>query len=702
MKILQVINALTWGGAQTLLLDLCGFLQSHGHRVTVAAFRDGPLGNRFREAGIPVLILEERLFDVVAYAQLCRWIHANQPDLIHTHLFRASFWARLAARRTGNVPVMTSVHGMESAHFHGVEKHTAHWSRLLVFPSLHLQSWYERSIRSLPASRATVIAPGAPIGQPPSSRTPGRPPRIGTLSRLHPVKGLDRLLSALHDLRRQGLSFELHIGGDGKDRTRLESICRELSLTEVVRFVGQVQNVPEFLSGLDLFCAPSREEAFGINVCEAMERGVATVAADVGGFREVIESGVSGILLPSERPETWTEALRSLLLDDQRRDRLGKAGRERIVQYLNRHDCLQSYLSCIQRLVPGESQPAPIQVAVSSNELGGGERLALALAREFSRGGRDVQALCTGDPLRSAFLSAGIPTQTVSIRAGGLFFGARLFHNAVRQPRRITHTHLNRASLMAGIIDRLLGHPSIAHVHGLNRAVYYRWCRRLIAVSRSVADHLQSQGIAAQRISVLPNAIPPVSTSVASPPEPPPWRIGIVAKLHVNKGHDWALQAIADARNRLPPFQLLIYGDGPERAVLIQRWQNSSLRDCIQFCGFQADMSKQYPSLHVVLLPSLSEGIPLSLLEALSFGIPVIATRIGGIPEIIEHGSNGLLVTPQDASALQEALQTLLDTTTHTRFRQSAHSSFERHNPFQQLVQGVDRLYHELSESGVS
>ena len=700
MNILQVINALTWGGAQTLLLDLCRFLREQGHTVTVASFRDGPLGDRFREAGIPVLLLEERWFDLPGYWQLCHWIKNHQPDLIHTHLFRASFWARLASRAKPGIPVLTSVHGMESARSHGIEKHTAHWSRVLVFPSEYLRSWYEHSIRPLSPQHGKIISPGTPVFPLEENRPAHHPVRIGTLSRLHPVKGLDRLLDALHILHQQGVPFELVIGGDGKDRLRLEELTRKHALQGNVHFIGPVLDSLRFLEGLDIFCASSREEAFGINACEAMERGLPTVAADVGGLREIVEPGKSGILLPGEKPEDWAEVFKNLIADPTTRGNIGRQGRQKIIESFDRRLCHQGYLQLMAGLVNPRIPAATIQVAISSCELGGGERLALGLAEEFHQKGWKVQALCTGSPLREAFSSAGIPVETVSARAGGLFFGARLLRCVSQAGRGLVHAHLNRAALMAGFIGSLLRRPTIAHVHGLNRSVYYRWCQRLIAVSCSVAEHLKTQGLPAAAITMLPNAIAPARLSEQpEPPAPPPWRIGIVAKLHANKGHDWALQAFENSRDRLPPFQILIFGDGPARAQLENKWKQSPLGDQIRFFGFQQNMEVHYPSLHLSLLPSLSEGIPLSLLESLRHGIPVVATRIGGIPEIIEDGINGLLVPPLDAKALTTALQRLMQPDTHVIFRREARASFERHNPFTDLLNGTELLYREALAS---
>ncbi|HEY9071508.1 MAG TPA: glycosyltransferase, partial [Candidatus Ozemobacteraceae bacterium] len=291
--------------------------------------------------------------------------------------------------------------------------------------------------------------------------------------------------------------------------------------------------------------------------------------------------------------------------------------------------------------------------------------------------------------------SLGIPTSTVPMRAGGLFFGIRLARDLFAHRPDLVNAHLNRAALISGFFRLLGGPPVISHVHGLNRAIYYRWSDLLVAVSASVGEHLRRQEIPAGRIAVIPNRIPG-SPVVVQPPPAPPWVIGIPAKLHANKGHAWALEAIERHTTRLPDLRIEIFGDGPEREALQRLAETGSLRGRVRLHGFQPDMDLWYPHLHAVLLPSLGEGIPLSLIEPMRWGIPCIATDVGGIPEIVEDGVTGVLVRPGDGAGLVAALNRVLACPAYEGFRTAARDRFRRINDFDGMIDRFASLCDQL------
>jgi glycosyltransferase involved in cell wall biosynthesis len=129
------------------------------------------------------------------------------------------------------------------------------------------------------------------------------------------------------------------------------------------------------------------------------------------------------------------------------------------------------------------------------------------------------------------------------------------------------------------------------------------------------------------------------------------------ARLESQKGHDVLLDAAAEMRKRSFAFVLAIAGDGSLRGPLEQRAARLGLTDSVHFLGRVDEVGSLYAAADAVVLPSRWEGLPLSLLEALARGRPVIATHVGGIPEVIENGVSGLLVPPDDAKALADALQ---------------------------------------------
>lgn len=699
MRILQVINALTWGGAQVLVLDLCRFLARSGHNVAVAAFRDGPVGNLLRDEGIRVEILSEHLFDLIAFFRLQALIKEFSPHILHTHLFRATFWGRLAAPAQHSLKIVTSVHGIESAGYQRLEGKMSRLSDRLIFPSQYLQAWYSRSIGHYPEHRVQVLYPGARVlASPLANGLPlqttfgegntSHPPRIGALSRLHPLKGLDTFIEACAQLRDRHIPFEAIIGGEGRDIGRLTELTRSFGLGKQVRFVGSIFSTPEFFQDLDLFVSASREEAFGITICEAMERGLPVIASRVGGIPEVVEDEQCGLLFQAGDATGMAEKMGRLLADPATRQLLGTNGRQRVLRHFDRKQWLDHHLKLYEDLAP--TQKKSLLVVISSRELGGGERMALALAEKLKARGWNISALCTGNPLAGWFEKRGIPATKASMRFGGLFLAARLGAILHRSRPSVLHAHLNKAALFAGFLGPLWHVPVIAHVHGLNRASYYKRCDLLVAVSQAVGRHLSNQGVLPGQLVVSPNCIDKELMFVQRNPGPP-WVIAIPAKLHRNKGHRWALTALETACSRLPDFQIWVFGDGPEKSTLQTRFSSGPLSKRLHFHGFKSNLDHFYPDVHVVMLPSLGEGIPLSLLEAMRWRIPVLATRVGGIPEIVVDGENGLLVPPEDGEALIQSLARLLNPEIWKVFSEKSAQLFQEKNDFNHLMDKLEQ-----------
>ncbi|MBF0501638.1 MAG: glycosyltransferase [Candidatus Riflebacteria bacterium] len=705
MRILQLINALTLGGAQTLVFDLCRFLARNGHQPVVATFRDGPIGDRLRSEGIEVVKLSESGIDLLGMIQLSGLLRRLRPDVVHSHLFRATFWARVIFLGAGNrgIPLVSSIHGSETAEYHLLERLMATLSARLIFPSHHLAEWYCNNIRRIPAHRGQIIHPGVEISGEPdfagrANQFP-REPLLGTLSRLHPVKGLDILIEALARLNTRGKRFRLVIGGDGRERERLEKLVAQRGLQGRVEFAGSISSPGAFLDALDIFIAPSREEAFGITICEAMERGIPVVGSAVGGIREIVRSGVDGLLVTPDDSDVLANALERLLDNRMEVSVMGRNARERVVRDFPRERALERHLEMYERLIP---RPV-LQVAVSSGELGGGERLALELSRSLHDRGWNLHLLCGIGRLSSLSKNMGIPVRSASLRASGFFFAIRLLAELRKNRAMVVHAHLNRAALFASRLKKIHGVPVAAHVHGLNRESYYRCCDKVFAVSKAVEEHLTKQGMSKQSLRMLPNALPlqafPENPALFRCPGPP-WVIGIIAKLHRNKGHIWALEALesAVAAGYLPPLDIRIFGDGPERERLESRFKSGVLAEYIRFFGFREDIEKFIPELHVAMLPSLGEGIPLSLLEAARWGVPAISTRVGGVPELIIDGENGILVEPGDGKGLVESLKFMTSPAVWRHFSDAAWRMFPAKNGYVNLIETLDRELLELAE----
>ncbi len=695
-NVLHVINALTYGGAQTVVATLAAGLARSGSHPLVAAFRDGPMRGALERAGAEVVILGERGCDVPAALSLARLLRERRPAVIHAHLFRAAAWARLARRQVcASTPLVVSVHGRETPCYHRVERRLATWADVLTFPSQALADWYQATIRRVPAGRRRVIHPGVePVVDLRADPT-GTDFAVGACGRLHVAKGFATLIEAVARCRDAGVPIRLRILGDGREREALVALVARLQLADAVSFLGAGPASAAFFANLVLFAAPSHDEAFGLSAAEAMAHGLPVVVGDVGGLRELVREGTDGWRVRSGDAAALAAVLQEAASRPDERRRRGTCARARIAADFSATRMVAAYEELYDGL--NAVRPRRVLVAVSSRRTGGGENLAGHLTRSLGERGWTATCVCGEGKLARLWRGeeSGVArlatTHGVSLRAGGLFLGARIGALARRHDVSSMYLHLNRAALVGGLMGRWLGVPTVGHVHGLNRASYYRRADRLVAVSTAVARHLVDQGIAAERVATLPNGIPGAACPRTIEPGPP-WVIGVVARFHANKGHAWALAALEQAVDRLPKFELWLFGDGPELGPLRQRFGAGPLAGRLRWWGHRDDLHSFLPRVHWLLLPSLGEGIPLSLLEGFRWGIPCIATRVGGIPELVTPETDGLLVEANDGAGLQRAFAAALDEGKWAELSMGAVASFARVNPYRALVEGVEKL----------
>jgi glycosyltransferase involved in cell wall biosynthesis len=680
MKIIQLINALTYGGAQILLFDLAKQLEKENHQVLILAFRDGPVGEKLRLHGFKTIILGEKFLDIPAFFKLNRIINSFKPDIIHSHLFRATFWARLIRLLNPRIKLVTSIHGCETEVFHLFEKLTQNLSHKLVFPSHFMQSWYFKTIAR--TINAKVIYPGA-RSVPPARKTINSDPVIGTLSRLHPIKGLDSLLKACAILKNKNINFRLLIGGDGVQKQELKEAAQKLGLTDICRFFGSITDSKEFLAKLDIFVAPSRREAFGINVCEAMAQQLPVIASSVGGLPEIIQNNKNGVLIEPDNVKQLAEAISELISNPEKRKEIGLNARQRILTSFNRQQAMAKQLKIYNDFLQSKLR---VHFVVSSQELGGGERLALSLISYLKTKGIKISATCCKGKLSRQLQKLGIEHSTGSLKSGGLFFILKLFKDLKKHQPSIISSHLNKASLMAGILRPLFKIPIVSHVHGLNQLTYYSASDQLIAVSQSICKHLINQGADPNKISVVPNSIKLKATPPRKLTDKKELKVCIIAKLHKNKGHYWALKTILKNRSLLPKIELHLIGEGPEKQNLKNLAEKFKSDIPVIFHGFVNNPCDLIKDMDVALLPSLGEGIPLSLLEAMSFSLPCIATNVGGIPEIITHNKSGILIESKDESGLVEAIKKLNNPVFYNRLSTGAHTEYKRINNHNKML----------------
>jgi glycosyltransferase involved in cell wall biosynthesis len=358
---------------------------------------------------------------------------------------------------------------------------------------------------------------------------------------------------------------------------------------------------------------------------------------------------------------------------------------------------------------------------------GGAERVALTIASGLDRERFEsivCASRCDADrvagPLTWDAMVANSGLRLLGLhRSGRLELGAwRPLVELLRRERvAVLHSHMFGSNVWGTVLGRLARVPVVvAHEHGwgmeappplrrlLDRELIGRGSDAFVAVSEATRARMtRLERVRPEHVVVIPNGIPtptagPVSDIRAELgiPESAPV-IGTVAVLRPEKAIDVLIRAGAVLRRSVPDVRILIAGDGGERGALEHLIESLGLQDTVLLAGFRADVAAVLNVLDVVVFSSTSEGSPLSLLEAMAAGKPVVATRVGGVPEIIEDGVHGLLVDPRDPAALAAAVQRLLDDRdAAAAMAERAQARRRREFDAHVMVGRIERLYEEL------
>ena len=348
LRVLHVLATLLPGGTEISVLRLISAMNYSRYHLGVAWLRgEAALAEDFRAAGVEAVPMGMRgKFDPACLARLSRHVARGRFEIVHTHLDVADFYGALAGRLGGARCVVASKHAPDEFRtrrtwkrypFLALER-LAYAMEDAVIVVSEAQAAFLEDAERLPRRKMVVIGHGidagfAPALRPLERRVPGLPtfdPLLGAVGRLSPEKGHGVLLKALPGIFAAFPHAGLVLAGDGPSRAELEEESRRLGIAERVAFLGFRRDVPALLGAIDLFVQPSIYEGFGISLLEAMAAGLPIVASRVGGIPEVVEDGVTGLLVAPENPFALAAAIERLLRDRDEARRLGEAAARRV------------------------------------------------------------------------------------------------------------------------------------------------------------------------------------------------------------------------------------------------------------------------------------------------------------------------------------------------------------------------------------
>lgn len=222
----------------------------------------------------------------------------------------------------------------------------------------------------------------------------------------------------------------------------------------------------------------------------------------------------------------------------------------------------------------------------------------------------------------------------------------------------------------------------------------YRCAHRVVANSPAAARQLESEGVPADRVHVIANGVSLERFSPRVAGGRPVTTILTVANLRSEKAHEVLMAAAAELRPRYPHLQFLIAGDGPRAAELRTMATTLGVAAQVTFLGHREDVPALLASADAFVLPSRSEAFPNGAIEAMAAGLPVVASRVGGLVDLIDDGRTGLLVDPDDPKALAAAIESLVISPARAGVLGiSARDEVARRYSFDRMVRGFEDLY---------
>lgn len=372
----------------------------------------------------------------------------------------------------------------------------------------------------------------------------------------------------------------------------------------------------------------------------------------------------------------------------------------------------------------GRTPPTLLHL-VSTFQIKTDTKWLVQMARHLDRGSFRLAAACfyAGGPIQDRLEAMGVRTHNLDLpnerdpRAI-----VRVRRLIAETGATIVHTHLLRADFYGGIAACWAGAPirvSTAYaigsyrrqrrrrVDGLLDAACARLPTHIVAVSRAVKRDC------VERLHIEPDRITVIRTGVDSPglvdqarvsAQRAQWSVAqdaplvvTVARLSYEKGVDALIDAAAVLHRSHPRARVVVLGEGPDRRDLEARIQDRGLDGTVLLAGFQDDIWPALAAADVVCLPSKSEGLPNALLEAMASGRPVVATAVGGVPEVVDSGQDGVLVEPGDAGRLAEEIARILDDAELARrLGEAARRTIERDFGAKSAVAKYGAFYQDL------
>jgi glycosyltransferase involved in cell wall biosynthesis len=704
IRVVHLIDRLDIGGMERVLETIVTKLDRNRYQTRVLCLAGrGAIAEALERAGVVVDCFEwdaARRFRELF--RLARWLREHHVLILHTHGYSAGVLGRVAGGLARTPVLLAHLHTTDwgfTTRQRWIEWGLS-WITDRVICCSHAVATFAMDRLGLSPGVLSVIRNGVPLRRA-SDQTerdeiavrqlyglPARAPVIGIIGSLTLHKGHTVALKAFARLRHELPDARMLIVGDGPERERLHAQAESSGLLPSVVFTGRQSPVAPLMAACDVVCLPSiQREGLGLALLEAMMAGKAVVGSDLDGVREVVAESENGELVPPNDSDRLADALSRILANSDRRRAMGANGRQRVERLFSEELMLRRVTELYDDLCssagPSVQRAVPVLYTTCRGTLdGGGQQSLLQLLTHVDRRRFRPTVLCPkrgelSDRVEAMGLEAIVwplpkvtrwPPWSVARTVGRLF-------SIIRHRRiRLVHTDAPRDTFYAGLAATISGARLLWHVRACSGDWSDRWLAafsdRLILVAEALRPRFRFHlsGEDQPKLTVIHNGVELEASATLES-----HRIAIRKRLNIHpgtvvmvvvgrvetlKGADILLEALSRLPGNCRDYRLLLVGSVTSsfRDKLQTQAERLGVATRIEFVGYQSPVQPWIAAADLLVHPSLYEAFPRVILEAMALSKPVVASRVGGVPEAVVDGETGLLVPAEDHDALATAL----------------------------------------------
>jgi glycosyltransferase involved in cell wall biosynthesis len=362
-----------------------------------------------------------------------------------------------------------------------------------------------------------------------------------------------------------------------------------------------------------------------------------------------------------------------------------------------------------------------VKILLMANHLntGGISSYILTLSKGLTQQGHHVYVMTSGGNLTEKLEAGGVMHVPLGFRTKSeadprIYLSLKRVADFIRRENiDVIHANTRVTQVMAHFLSQQTGVPFVSTCHGffkirLFRRMFPCWGRRVIAISGPVREHLINDfRVNSSNVAYIPNGIDLAEFTILPSEARESLRerynikggpiLGIVARLSDVKGHVYLIKAFPQVLKKFPSARLVIVGEGPHEENLHGLVNLLELSQSVDFFKILNRTADLLPLFDVFVMPSLQEGLGLSVMEAQAAGLPVVVSNVGGLPDLVEHNRTGVLVKPQDPDALAQAIIGVLEHPAKAwDMGRSARMFIEKHFGSPQMVQKTRELYESV------